>query len=287
MECRTLNKLISKTERAKELLALHQLHGHAFDRVGLATCWSRLGRVSPADRGELQANNGARLFALREQTSLQVQTFDARCVSNTLHALAKLAIPGPAWSLWVELEGVTLTRVRDCNPQELTNTAWASVTAGLAAPALFDALAVEAASRVRHFNPQGLANTAWAFATAGHGATALFNALAVEAASRVHHYNPQNMANTAWAFATAGRAAPALFDAIAAEAARRVRDFEAQALANTAWAFATAGHAAPALFDAIAAEAARRVRDFTPQEVANTAWAFATTGCAFWRSLTL
>jgi len=38
MDCRTLNKLISKTERAKELLALHQLHGHAFDRVGLATC---------------------------------------------------------------------------------------------------------------------------------------------------------------------------------------------------------------------------------------------------------
>ena len=139
---------------------MHQLHGHAFNRVNLATCWSRLGRVSPADRGELQANNGARLFALREQTSLQVQTFDARCVSNTLHALTKLAIPGPAWSLWVELEGVALARVRDCNPQELSNTAWAFATAGHAAPALFDAMAVEAASRVRHFKPQEMTNTA-------------------------------------------------------------------------------------------------------------------------------
>jgi len=277
---RSLNKLISKSERAQELLALHQLHGHAFDRLNLATCWSRLGRVSPADRGELQANNGARLFALREQTSLQVQTFNARSVSTTLHALAKLAIPGPAWSLWVEREGVALTRVRDCNPQELSNTAWAFATAGLAAPALFDAIAAEAASRVRHFNPQNMANTAWACATAGHGALALFDTIAPEAARRLCDFTPQNLANTAWAFAKAGHGATALFDALAVEAASRVRDFDPQALANTAWAFATAGHAAPALFDATAAEAVRRVRDCNPQDLANTAWAFATAGRA-------
>ena len=139
MDCRTLNQLISKSERAQELLALHQLHGHAFGHVNLATCWSRLGRVSPAERGELQANDGARLLAVCEQTSLQVQTFDARCVSITVHALARLAVLGPAWrSLWVELEEVALARVHGFEPQHLANTAWSFAKAGHAAPALFD-----------------------------------------------------------------------------------------------------------------------------------------------------
>jgi len=162
----------------------------------------------------------------------------------------------------------------------LANTAWAFATAGHAAPALFNAIAAEAARRARDFSPQGLANTAWAFATAGHAAPALFNAIAAEVARRVRDFDPQELSNTAWAFATAGHAAPALFDAIAAEAARHVRDFKPQDLANTAWAFATAGHAAPALFDAIAAEAARHVREFNPQDLSNMAWAFATAGHA-------
>ena len=131
---------------------------------------------------------------------------------------------------------------------------------------------------MREFNPQELANTAWAFATAGHAAPALFDPIAAEeAAGRVRELNPQVLANTTWAFATAGHAAPGLFEAIAEEASGRVREFTPQALANTAWAFATAGHAAPALFEAIAIveEAAGGVREFKPQELANTAWAYA------------
>jgi len=44
--------------------------------------------------------------------------------------------------------------------------AWAFATAGHAAPALLDAIATTAAPRLREFNPQDLANTAWAFAAA-------------------------------------------------------------------------------------------------------------------------
>jgi hypothetical protein len=140
---------------------------------------------------------------------------------------------------------------------------------------LLDVIAAEAAGRVRDFNPQELSNTAWAFATAGHVAPALLNAIAAEAAGRVREFNQQELTNTAWAFATAGHAAPALLDAIAVEATERVGDFNEQGLSNTAWAFATAGHAAPVLLDAIAADAAGRVGDFTPQALANTAWACA------------
>jgi len=170
--------------------------------------------------------------------------------------------------------------VRELNPQNLANTAWAFATAGHAAPALFDAIGRESAGRVRELNPQALANTAWAFATAGHAAPALLDAIGREAAGRVRELNPQALTNTAWAFATAGQAAPALFDAIGREAAGRVRELNPQALANMAWAFATAGHAAPALFNAIGRVAAGRVRELNPQALANTAWAFATAGHA-------
>ena len=67
---------------------------------------------------------------------------------------------------------------------------------GHAAPALLDAIASEAARRLREFNPQGLTNTAWAYAKAGHAAPALLDAIAAEAATRVRELHPQNLANT-------------------------------------------------------------------------------------------
>ena len=184
-----------------------------------STCWSKLGQVGAAERVWLQSDGGARLLALREQTSRQARSLDARCVSNTVHALAKLAIPAAWEHLWKELERAALARVSEFDPQGLANRAWAFATAGRSAPALFDAMAAETARRVRDFNPQDLANTAWAFATAGHTAQALFHAMAAEAERRVREFNPQNLANTAWAFATAGRAASAAIASKSAGAA--------------------------------------------------------------------
>jgi len=48
----------------------------------------------------------------------------------------------------------------------------------------------ESAGRVRELNPQALANTAWAFVTAGHAAPVLFDAIGREAAGRVRELNP-------------------------------------------------------------------------------------------------
>jgi len=206
-----------------------------------------------------------------------VRDFNPQNLANMAWAFTTAGHAAP--SLFDAFAAEAARRVRDLSPQNLANTAWAYATAGNVAPSLFDAMAAEATRRVRDFKPQELANTAWAFATAGRAAPALFDAIAAEAARRVRDCNPQDLTNTAWAFATAGIAAPALFDAIAAEAARRVHDLSPQGLANTAWAFATAGIAAPSLFDAIAAEAARRVGEFNPQGVANTAWAFAAADC--------
>jgi len=277
---RKLTGPLRRSSRATDLLDLHRQHSRSFNHVNLATCWSRLGNVSPPERGWLQSDDGARLLALADQTSRQVRAFNSRSVALTAHALANLAPSKSVKHLWTDLEGVALARKGDFKPKELADTAWALATAGRTAPKLFVAIAFEVARHVRAFNPQGLATIAWAFATAGHTATALFDAIAAETTRRVRKFSPQELASTAWAFAIAGHAAPALFDAIAAKAARRVRNFKPQDLANTAWAFATADHAAPALFDAIAAEAVRRVGAFIPQELAKTAWAFATAGHA-------
>ena len=68
--------------------------------------------------------------------------------------------------------------------------------------------AEEARPRLREFNPQNLANTAWAFATAGQPAPELFSAIGEEARPHLREFKPQELSNTVWAYATAGVAAP-------------------------------------------------------------------------------
>merc|ERR1711938_152170 len=65
------------------------------------------------------------------------------------------------------------------------------------------------------FNPQDLSITVWAYATAGVAADALYAAVAEAAVrSRLAGFTPQNLANTVWAYATAGVAADALYAAV-------------------------------------------------------------------------
>jgi len=276
-----MNSIIISATRAQELLGLHRMHGQFYSGVNLATCWSRLGRVSAEDRTWLRTDDGAQLFALRAQTGDDVEKLGGRAVSNIAHALARLDLCGPQWmGLWKKLEGAALQCRSEFMPQELANMAWAFARAGHASDSLMDAIAEESAERLDDFKPQELANTAWAFATAGHAAPALFHAIGKESAGRVREFKPQELKDMAWAFATAGHAAPALFEAIGNEAAGRVREFHPQALANTAWAFSTTGYRAPALFDAFGKEAAGRVHEFSAQDLANTALAFAKAGHA-------
>ena len=272
---------IGQLESAAEVLAAFEEHGHKFRPQDVASSWNALGKLvrRPAERQWLTRETDERLAPLKEQTLQAVPTFPAKALAISAHGLASIE-SRTRWragnEVWRAVAERGVDVVREFNPQELSNTAWAFATAKHPTPAaLLDVIAAEAAERVREFNPQELSNTAWAFATAGHVAPALLDAIAAEAVGRVREFNDQELTNTAWAFATAGHAAPALLDAIAVEATGRVGDFNEQGLSNTAWAFATAGHAAPALLDAIAAEAAGRVGDFTPQALANTAWACA------------
>jgi len=86
--------------------------------------------------------------------------------------------------------------VRELNPQNLANTAWAFATAGHAAPALFDAIGKGSAGRVRELNPQDLANTAWAFAVLDHlpSESSLFDQrFAHQCDALAHEFNSLNL----------------------------------------------------------------------------------------------
>ena len=50
---------------------------------------------------------------------------------------------------------------------------------------------------MRDFNPQDLANTAWAFATVGHEEKQLFTSLAAAVERRMKEFNSQELVNTA------------------------------------------------------------------------------------------
>ena len=83
-------------ENTQQLLELYQQHGHSFNYINLATCWTKLAKLDPAVRVWLLRHDGAWLVSLREQTLHQLSSFQARSVANTAYALSKLDLRSPA-----------------------------------------------------------------------------------------------------------------------------------------------------------------------------------------------
>ena len=279
-DSRALTAELGRARTLSELLSLQQRHGHRFCHFNLGAFWSQFKKLP---RGELGGLRGP-LAPVCELTVQMLFELSARQLSNVAHAFAKARLvgAGPWESVWTALPQAMHRRPDGFNAQDLSITVWAFATAGLRAPALFEALSAEAVRRgLGGFKEQHLSNTAWAFAKSGHEAPALFEAISAEAARRgLRSFKEQELSNTAWAFANSGHEAPALFEAISAEAVRRgLGGFNEQHLSNTAWAVAKAGHEASALFEAISAEAVRRgLGGFNAQALSNTAWAVATAG---------
>ena len=272
VDARALSGRISSAGSTHELLHLSSTHSASLNHIHAANLWNKLGKqrdaAGPRHKEEVR-------HLLRRTVEL-VGSCGARELANIAHGLAKcklVGLDGEAGALFAAVaEAAVRGGLRDFNPQDLANTAWAFATAGHAAPALLDAIATEAVrGGLRDFRPQELTNTAWAFAKAERAAPTLLDAIATEAVrGGMRDFNPQNLTNTAWAFATAGHAAPALLDAIATEAVRGgPREFKPQELANAAWAFAVADHLAPALFDgdAFVQQLCAAERSFSPDEL--------------------
>ena len=100
---------------------------------------------------------------------------------------------------------VQAARMGEIAARQLANIAYGTAQSGKeeCMDVLFRALARAAERRVGHFIVQELSNTAWAFVTATQSDALLLRALARVAERRVGHFSALGLANTAWAFATA------------------------------------------------------------------------------------
>ena len=168
-------------------------------------------------------------------------------------------------------------------------------------PLFFEKLANVVIADLHNFLPIEIANVAWAYATSGVAAPELFEAIALHSAPRIYEYDATSLATLSWAFASLRHGVPyfprTLFDAIAKEAVPQLYQFSPQELTNLAWSFAILGHSAPSLFDAIGTQALsylppsgtdrlraslkdRPLLIFNPQEFASLAWSYAVFGLA-------
>ncbi|KAJ1453890.1 hypothetical protein M885DRAFT_566853, partial [Pelagophyceae sp. CCMP2097] len=133
-----LNKLLISSRTAADILSLFEDKGGDFDHVNFATSLHRLGVLG-------------------------------RSFEKSSRPLLHKLVDGTASSIVNESD---LWKSR-----ELSNACWGLVKIGnVEAPALFEAVAVEAPKKIATFNPQDLANTVWAYSTAGVEALALFEA---------------------------------------------------------------------------------------------------------------
>jgi len=105
-------------------------------------------------------------------------------------------------------------RLRAFLANHLANIVWAFAKLGIEAPAMFEAIEVEAQYKILSFDSQALANLAWAYATAGVEAEALLEAVADRCLEKYTTFNAQNLTNLLWSFSTANFAAPQLFAAL-------------------------------------------------------------------------
>jgi hypothetical protein len=108
-----------------------------------------------------------------------IAQFEPRCLSNLAYAYALLGHNpqlDKGCTLLENIANISITCIRDFNPQELANTVWAYATAGVQHPALFNKLGDDVVSlnNLKSFKPQALANIIWAFATACVKHPALF-----------------------------------------------------------------------------------------------------------------
>ena len=274
MSAQLLTATLKKASSVATLLRLVGEHGDAFNHIHCCAVWSYLGKQAAECREPRHQPGLGRLLRL---TEARVSTCTARSLATVAHGVAKSRVAG-AREVLATVAAAAVPRLREFDPQALTNMAWAYATVGHAAPALLDAIAAAAVTRMSDFYPQTLSNIVWAYAKVRHSAPALLDAIAVAAAPRLREFNAQDLTNTAWAYAKAGHSAPALLDAIAVAAVPRLCDFKPQEIANTAWAYATLAHEAPALLDAIAEDGRKRMGDFNAQDRDSLVRAYATAG---------
>ncbi|PNW72730.1 hypothetical protein CHLRE_15g638956v5 [Chlamydomonas reinhardtii] len=246
-----------------------------------------LGCTGPAFRAVLETLCGAALRQLR--TPKEAEAFKPQHLSNILLALEGLQLGGKQSERLAAAVAVEAMRrgFAGCNPQELSNSAWALAKMGYGAGATPKAMeqcpwyaaAVAAAQRpgvMASAKPQAWANLLYALALVRHQPPpALLDA---GAAAAMQRGKAQECANTLWALAVLQLRNAGLEAAVCGRLGellqREPESLVAQALCNSLWALAVlagggvpASPAASALAPALVREAVRRREEFQTEEL--------------------
>ena len=130
---------LGQKKQWRELLEVAEEEQASFNNVNYATVMSQLGRIRSLDRSDprflafLQA-----LAAIIDERGLP--WIQARSAANIVHAIGKMKLRNPSTKRileWISKPETAARFVKEGEPQEVANTAWACATLGVEAPKLF------------------------------------------------------------------------------------------------------------------------------------------------------
>lgn len=285
-----INQEITRVAEQNNLsLLLETIEGHLpeMNAVNLATSLHRLTK-QVCHKGP-QAIRGL----IRHPAFLQLDAAIRHCILNGARSneMKPYGFSVVTWSyavlnkadpdLFVAIERISMTFVKDLKPFELANLAWGFAKTKQGSNQFFKIIAERLLQRAgMEFCLQDLAMIVWSFATAeqeGNAVELMFASIAKEMVSRAAMTSPQEIAITLWAFAKNQYKDIELFQAFANRMIQPhgLDNFKPQELSNTAWAFATLSLRHFTLFRQIAEVCVVKHNQMQPQAIANILWAFA------------
>jgi len=265
-----LQDLIVSAEDADAILTtVRELDG----AIVISTALHRLGKVGIVG----ETHKDPRFAVLLEKFRQRLPFFGARQLSNSLHGLGALFYreQGP----WVAMVNIQIQRrIRDFEPQHVSNTLWACARMQLKEDLMLKALLSRAIDDIGRSCPLDISIVTWAIATLKYKDKAWLHAV-VRARLDFADFSPQNMSNFVWGLATLSFKNDNMVLAVGREAARKIQDFIPQELSNFTWALATLDLCDNLWLRAVGDEVERRgdeVNTWDPQSLSNMMWAFAT-----------
>lgn len=265
-----LQDQIVEAEDAESILSsVRELDG----AIVISTALHRLGKVGCPP----EARNDPRFRLLLQKFKLRLPFFGSRQISNSLHGLGSLTYrDGGDWVEMVSIQ--TQRRIRDFEPQHVSNTLWACARMQLQDQLLLRTLVTRAVEDINRFCPLDVSIITWACATLKLHDSDWLRAV-VRARLDFADFSPQNMSNFVWGLATLKFRNDNMVLAVGREAARKIHEFIPQELSNFTWALATLDLCDNLMLRAVAQEVERRgaeVLTWDPQSCSNMMWAYAT-----------
>uniref|UniRef100_A0A7S4T011 RNA-editing substrate-binding complex 6 protein domain-containing protein n=1 Tax=Alexandrium monilatum TaxID=311494 RepID=A0A7S4T011_9DINO len=267
-----LQDAIVAAEDAESILStVRELDG----AIVISTAMHRLGKIASGNAADIVRDS--RFTILMEKFKLRLPFFGSRQISNSLHGLGNLMYR--EHGSWVQMVSIqTQRRIRDFEPQHVSNTLWACARMQLKDPLMLQALLGRAIEDIPRSCPLDVSIVTWACATLKLKEVEWLRAV-VRARLEFADFSPQNMSNFVWGLATLSFRNDNMVLAVGREAARKIQDFIPQELSNFAWALATLDLCDNLMLRAVAEEVDRRVdilHTWDPQSLSNMMWAYAT-----------